>query len=203
MHVARVLLLAMLLLAAPAPADGKKKKSGGRSASGAAKKATEKSEQRPFTQAHPEQPRYEQISEEEAVRQAKAQGSEIKKIREGEVLNLAENAEKEAAREQPEEVVHMFDAVMSDDFGSLNKVLKEEKVPVDIRGPNGCVGARAVCTSLTRTLCRIHAQLHSLCSDCARARATQLHAHLPGHVLAQDQRGAHAPRGGRQPEAAQ
>lgn len=33
----------------------------------------------------------------------------------------------------------MFDAVMSDDFGTLNKVLKEERVPVDIRcAPDAC-----------------------------------------------------------------
>lgn len=135
----RLLLVSLLLLHACGVVESKKsKKAKGKtkvqavSPEEAARQFAEKTESRPFTQKHPQQPKFEQINEEDIP-----PGTEVKKIKEGEVLNLAENAEKEAARKFPDEVNHMFDAVMTDEFASINKVLKDEKVPVNVRGPNG------------------------------------------------------------------
>ena len=121
----RLLLLSLSLLLLLSGVSGAKKKKKSKSHS-------KRSAERPFTQQQTQQPQFTTVKEEDIP-----PGTPVKRIREGEVLDLSENARKESERKFAPEVEHMFDAVMSDDFGSLNKVLMEEKVPVDIRGPGG------------------------------------------------------------------
>lgn len=118
-----LLTITLLLLLLSDTADAKKRK---RKPKGKAEEAQEAG----FN--HPQAPKFEQIKEEDIP-----PGTKIKKIREGEVLDLSENARKESERKFPPHVEHMFDAVMSDDFATLNKVIMEEKVDVNVRGPNG------------------------------------------------------------------
>ena len=105
--------LLLVVLLSPELAEAKKKAKRGSAAS-----ATEKSDARPFTQKHPYQPFHQQVKEEDIPA-----GTPIKKIREGEVLDLSENARKESEREQPKEVHHMFDAVMTDDFAHVSQLV--------------------------------------------------------------------------------
>ena len=132
LHALHVALFLLLLLShapsAMAAGSGKKKK--GKTA----RTGTEKTAERPFTQKHPQQPRFQTIKEEDI---SPEDMKNVRKIKEGEILDLSENARKEAEREQPKEVHTMFDAVMSDEFASINKALVEDKIDVNIRGPNG------------------------------------------------------------------
>lgn len=124
MMVARSVVVLAILASLLAPSYAPKK---------AAKRKEEKPPPRgkPVPKQHPEQPQMEQIREEDIP-----PGTKVRKIKDGEVLDLTENAQKEQDKKWGPDVVRMFDAVMTDDPSQVNDVLKSG-VDINIRGPQG------------------------------------------------------------------